>query len=663
MHPRYPFNFAAGHFMDFEVQLQMHVYGRSMEQFGKWEQHKDALSSPEDVARWQEHIRRCALEALGGLPEGGAPLNPRITGELKQERFKVEKVIFESRPGVHVTSSLYIPEDFAGPTPAVLFVCGHAMEAKASPVYQAVCRRLARNGLVVLAIDPPGQGERKSYLDEDGNEIIGWGTTEHSYAGLQCWLNGQSPARYFVHDAMRAIDYLQSRPEVDPERIGVTGNSGGGTQSTWLMMVEPRLAAAAPGTFVMRRLEYMWTGQAQDLEQIIPSGTLNGLDHEDFLIAMAPRPVLVLAAEYDYFCIEGTRASVERARRIYGILGKEDNLGLATGRHTHSYSPVLAKASTEFFCRHFLSKSPSEVDHAEPEPLFPDKLNCTESGQIMLDIPDTRRIFDRNLEEYQNNKSLDAQEAAEWLKNNVRRHRTECDLNPRWPWDTVVDGLRISHGFWFSEPGMCNAGFLVRQEDGDFDGLTIALFHDGTLELEQRKQWVFDKARSGQAVLVTDVRGMGNLLPRAVSPRDRQQHYGTIFKLNCDLVCLGDDLASMRVYDVLRAVELAQSDPMMELGDRPVSIFGSGHSGVYAYLAGAIEPGLASVGIEDAPFSFGSMVCTRLYHDERLDQVVMYGMAAEFDLPDLLPLFEERELVILGPRDAEGRIMEEYERA
>src|SRR5262245_37916607 len=321
----------------------MHIYRRSEAAFERWERHKDGLATPSQVEAWQRRVRERALAAIGGLPTGGTPLEPEVTGTLRCDGYDVENLIFQSLPRVYVTSNLYLPRGLKGPTGAVLLVHGHQEFPRTEAEYQAVCQRLVRNGLVVLAIDPLGQGERKGYLDEAGRVLIRPGTAEHTYAGVQCWWLGHSIARYFAHDARRAFDYLASRHEVDPTRIGVTGNSGRGTQSTRLMLLEPRLAAAAPGTYVLRRREYMWTGQPQDAEQIIPGGTAAGLDHEDFLIAMAPRPTLVLAAEYDWYSIEGTVATVERARRVYRLLGKEENVGLVRSRSTHQFHPVLAR--------------------------------------------------------------------------------------------------------------------------------------------------------------------------------------------------------------------------------------------------------------------------------------------------------------------------------
>lgn len=179
---------------------------------------------------------------------------------------------------------------------------GHHEQAKHHPEYQTVCQHLVKSGLIVLAIDPIGQGERLSYYEQalDGPTIRSC-TGEHDYAGSQCWPLGDGLARYFVHDGMRGIDYLCTRPEVDSDKIGVTGNSGGGTQTSLMMVCDPRIAAAAPATFIMNRRTYLFAGGAQDAEQIWPGMSALGFDHEDILLAVAPKPVRVLSVQYDFF--------------------------------------------------------------------------------------------------------------------------------------------------------------------------------------------------------------------------------------------------------------------------------------------------------------------------------------------------------------------------
>jgi len=638
-------------FYDVAIQLQQHVYRRSEAQFERWEREKDALATPEQVVAWQQHVRAQALAALGGLPDDRTPLDAQHLGTLRGDGVDVEKVIFQSLPGVYVTANLYLPRGLTGPTGAVLFVCGHAEPAKAYPEYQAVCQRLARNGLIALAIDPIGQGERKSYLDERGAEVVRWGTEEHTYAGVQCWWLGHSIARYFVHDARRAIDYLCARPEVDPARIGITGNSGGGTQASWMMLLEPRLAAAVPATFVTRRRDYLWTGQAQDAEQIILGGTANGIDHEDFLIAMAPRPVRVLAVEYDFFNLEGTAATVERARRIYRLLGHEGNLDLVQTPSGHQYHPVLARAATEFFVRHLRGGDPREVDDAEPRPFAPRDLRCTASGQVMLDRPESRRVFDVNLAEYRTRPSgpADPVERAEaarsWLAERVHRDRRPTGFFPRWlPGPTLPDAT-TTRGFWWAEADVLGAGILLRPTAMEYRSLLVALFDRGTDDLDGRRAWALERVKGGQAVLALDVRGTGALAPRQISARPVDEHYGTLYKLLTDLLALDDSLAAARVYDILRAVELLRTDPAVDLRGRPIHLFGAGRGAFHGYLAAALATPIERIELEDSPPNLETLLSTRLYPRGPVWQCLIPGMAGRFDLPDLRPLFGGREVV------------------
>lgn len=638
-------------YYDASLQLQLSVYRRSEERFDAWDRHRDALATPADVYAWQAHLRRAAYAAIGGLPPGGSPLAPEVRGTLRLPGFRIEKLIYQSLPDVFVTANLYVPDGLAGPTGAVLFVCGHSEEAKGYPTYQAVCQRLARNGLVVLAMDPPGQGERKSYLGPDGEEVVRWGVAEHTYAGYQSWWLGHSIARYFVHDARRALDYLVSRPEVDPARLGVTGNSGGGTQATWLMLLEPRLAAAAPGTFVTRRRDYLWTGQAQDAEQIVPGGTAFGLDHEDYLIAFAPRPTIVVAVDYDFFNVEGTVRTVERAKRTFDLLGKPRSLRLVRTRSTHEYHPDLARAATEFFVESLLGGDPREVDHTEPAPLDPRELRCTERGQVLLERPTSRRVFDLNLAEYEaavarRGAAARAEEAREWLAERVGRDRQPTDLYPRWlPGPDLADA-DVKHVFWWSERGVLGAGVYLAPKARDYRSLLVALLDQGTasLEVEPWRSRLMARVAAGDAVLALDVRGVGSLRPHPISPRGLVDDYGTLYKLATDLMWLDDSLPAAQGYDALRALALVREDPEIALRGRPIRVLGTGSLTLCAYLAAALDEGVASLELADPLPDLEGMLSSRIYTGDPGCRLLLPGFAARFTLEDLRPLFAGREL-------------------
>ncbi|MFH1824363.1 MAG: prolyl oligopeptidase family serine peptidase [Candidatus Firestonebacteria bacterium] len=295
---------------------------------------------------------------------------------------------------IFVTSNLYIPKNLIRKAPGILFVCGHTKEAKAYPEYQKVCIDLVLNGFVVLVIDPLGQGERMQYCNpKTKKRDVEWGTTEHSYAGFQCIICGSSIARYFIWDGIRGIDYLISRDEVDKNKIGVTGNSGGGTQTSYLMMIDTRIKCAIPCSYITSRYEYMKTGQEHDAEQNIFGAIKNGINHDDFITAMAPKPVQIGANAYDFFCIEGTIKSYERAKKIYSLYNATKKLRLVISKTTHSYSDKLRQETVNWFKYHLKGE---KMDFATNPNIKTEKiqdLNCTPNGQILDKFPNSTTVF------------------------------------------------------------------------------------------------------------------------------------------------------------------------------------------------------------------------------------------------------------------------------
>jgi cephalosporin-C deacetylase-like acetyl esterase len=299
------------------------------------------------------------LHEIGGLPETKTPLNARVTGGFQRENYRVENVAFESLPGFVVTANLYIPTRGSGPFPAVLGTAGHSNAGKAEPTYQNAWITLARRGYVVLAYDPPGQGER---IDPLGP---GPGVPEHIAHGLRSLLIGESYARYEIWDGIRAFDYLLTRPEVDPKKIAVAGNSGGGTQAAYLAVFEPRLAAAVISCYITRWKELMEGPGPQDAEQVFPGFLRDGLDFRDFLIQFAPKPILVTSAVKDYFPIAGARATVDDARWL------NPSVEFFAYDDAHGWSKPRREAMYQFLDRHLLGRN-NDVQEA-PVTIEPEK--------------------------------------------------------------------------------------------------------------------------------------------------------------------------------------------------------------------------------------------------------------------------------------------------
>jgi dienelactone hydrolase len=623
---------------------------------------KTSLSSVAAFEARRARVREHFLAAIGGLPKQRTPLNPQCTGRIERPGYTVEKLIYESLPDFLVTTLLYVPNGITKPAAAVIFVHGHWDHGKAAEEYQAVCIDLARNGFVVLAIDPPGQGERKQYYEPATGELrIAHCTDEHTYSGLQFVVGGASLARHFIWDAMRGIDYLESRVEVDPARIGITGNSGGGTQTSLLMMAEPRLAAAAPCTFIMTLASYMKSGQPQDSEQIIRGCFVDGPDHDDYLTMLAPKPVLVGVAAYDFFPIEGALEAVERAKRVYRLYGAADKLEVAIAPTGHTYGPQLREAAVNWFRVH-LQGAPADFRTGSMETLPTDMLWCTPKGQVLDYRPQSRTVIDLNRERLTqqlpprqsltNVRELDAhvvrmrQLIPQVL--GVELNKRTAPIYPRIIWQGEVDGYRCEQLFFFSETDVVVTGVLIHPNQ-DATQTDLVLLENGTNDIPQEHTRLHKLLAASHRLFVFDVRGVG-----AVQMRPVNHHlppHDTEYKLGCDAMMLKQSTLGMRVLDVLRAYDYLRSRGDVER----IGLVGVDSGAFFAYFAAALEPGFAALTFEKLLYSYHHLAVTKYYDQRRFNLKVMaWGILAHFDLVDLLPALAPRPCTFVHLLDASG---------
>jgi len=269
-----------------------------------------AVQSVDQAEARKRWVRAKILELIGGLPDYNGPLNARVTGRIEKPRYIIEKVIFESLPQYFVTANLYRPRA-QGKYPAVLVPLGHWDTGKVAE--ERTAANLALKGFVVLAYDPVGQGERQQAYDRRLRASLGGGSTDqHILAGAQSLLAGESFARFRIWDAKRALDYLLSRPEVDAEKVGCTGCSGGGTVTTYISALDPRIKVAAPACY-MSTFRLLFTGPTGDSEQSIPGFLAAGLDLADYVELFAPKPWLIVSTVGDFFPVEGARHTYQEA--------------------------------------------------------------------------------------------------------------------------------------------------------------------------------------------------------------------------------------------------------------------------------------------------------------------------------------------------------------
>ena len=327
----------------------------------------NALKSREEALAYQlevrEKIRKCF-----DLPERKAPPVPTECGIIRHEGYYIKKMIYEVRPGDFTPASLYMPENISGKAPAVLFLCGHAEEGKASDTYRLCCDVLARNGCVVLTFDPSGQGEKALYVDGEGSDMERRCVWQHNMIARQFDLVGESYSSWCLYDAVRMLDALCAIEEVDTTRIGVTGNSGGGNMSAFVAAVDERPAAVAPSCYLTSWRHNVENELPCCAEQEPPGIPGAGLEMSDLMIAYAPRPHLILGQRNDFFDPRGTTETYETVKKFYTLLDKEENVESFLGAYAHGYYDTNRDAMYKFFTKHLgIDWRYGEAEVAPPE--------------------------------------------------------------------------------------------------------------------------------------------------------------------------------------------------------------------------------------------------------------------------------------------------------
>ena len=308
----------------------------------------DAVNDAESAAKEVENAAKRVKMSFGEFPQD-CPLEPATTQIIEKDGVVIEKVLIQTRKNIHATVLVYRKADAKDTVqPGILLVCGHSDTGKAAPHYQHLAYSVAMTGMTAVIIDPLGQGERKLYPELDFSSV-----REHNLTGKQLWLAGEFFGLYRVYDAKRAVDYMVSRKDIDPSRLGVAGVSGGGTLSSYTFALDRRIAAAAPSCFITTYKRNFDNELPTDSEQIPQGAWSGGGEMIDLIISRAPAPCLVLSVENDYFDPRGTAESVKEAQKIYSLLGKKDNISLFVGPGSHALPQELRDATCQFFSRHF----------------------------------------------------------------------------------------------------------------------------------------------------------------------------------------------------------------------------------------------------------------------------------------------------------------------
>jgi cephalosporin-C deacetylase-like acetyl esterase len=594
----------------------------------------------------KEEFRARFIQGLGGLPER-TPLQARVVGSLERQGYRIEKVIFESQPGFSVTANLYLPASGSGPFPAILFPLGHETGGKAYPVWQQIMGTFARRGYVVLTWDPLGQGERIQHWDEAiTGSRMGPSTTEHTVLGIQCLLTGDALARYTIWDGMRALDYLLSRPEVDGQRVGITGNSGGGTHTAYLAALDDRLRVAAPSCFLTSWQRLLDTIGPQDAEQCIPGFLEAGFEHIDFVRAFSPRPYLILSAIRDFFSIQGARSTYAEAREFYP---ERDRISMAEANEGHGYTPALRLASYQWFDK-WLKGRPSPAGEDPVAPATFKELSCTASGQVASSLHgETVFTLNRVRARALNTPSTVSRDAfrrhIRWREDNappVAHHYGEersCEL-------------KVEMTLYESEAGIVVPAVVVEKPGAGGPRPGVLLVSDRG----KAQAWpeIRALAERGAVVMAIDARGFGETRPSGMTKGDSWNYWFGDFNSAMTSVLLGSSMVSQRAQDIQRGFYLLAS----RSGVDRARIYGAGHGhGAVALLhAAAAGVPFERLLLDGMLVSYRAVVEAPVNRD--VFESVVSGALRVYDFPGLAGLAAAKAVTIVDAVSPMGMVLD-----
>ncbi|HNX84800.1 MAG: acetylxylan esterase [Bacteroidales bacterium] len=600
---------------------------------------REALSDECAINEYKAGCRGSYLRLLGELPPE-TPLNPEITGRIALGSIVLEKVIIESRPGHHVTANLYLPAG-EGPFPAVLFFCGHEMTSKATLSYLETALLFAANGISVMVVDPISQGERVQFIDSEGRRILRGSTTEHTLLNAGAILTGSSVAAWELHDNIRALDYLVSRPEIDSNRIGCMGNSGGGAQTMWFIGFDDRVKAAAPCSFITtREREYELNGTGDGCQQIAGEAEA-GLEIADYPAIFAPKPLLILAGRYDFVDYRGTVDAFNELKSVYTLTGHPDRISLFTCDDGHGLSAPKREAALMWF-RRWLDAGNSPIVREIPAAPAEEDTWCTPSGQVNVMYPG-----EITMQEYNRRRvtELDA-ERRRFIEGNNREALIDTLRRLLSVNSDCHEGVSIETRGSFSVKGHVAEKLIIRRTGevplpchlyrntgkGVADTLTIWLSHKGKASVAA------DSTPDGflpgryRVVLAADLRGMGET---AEKPQDNDPKYYNSEYHNAVLsMHVGQPLPGQRVRDILMILDFISADE--ELGRMPLKVIASGPAALPAHLAAVLDTRIDDLEMSATIESF-SEITDRPVEKEWFSWIIPGGLKY-FDLPDLAAL-------------------------
>jgi cephalosporin-C deacetylase-like acetyl esterase len=627
----------------------------------EWDQRRSQIRTADQIEARNRFVREKCVEMIHGFPEKN-PLNAVTLKVVERDGYKVENVMYESQPDFWVPANLYVPTAGSGPYPGIISPCGHYTLARMQPDYQCVYFNLVKNGFVVLAYDPIGQGERRQFWNPmtNVNEIGGPVTWEHSLSGQLLLLLGEDLTHYRVWDGMRAVDYLLSRPEVDAKKIGCAGHSGGGTLTKFITVMDTRIQCAVineGGTanqwpIQIPVFEPLGTG---DTEQHLFPRAVYGIDNVDLQSAIAPRPLLVTIEHYSRRFDE----AVEGIRARYKELGAAEKFDAVPADDPHAWTFKLRNANSDWFSRWFYNRRGlgSEPPFT-PEP--PENLMCTVNGSIRYSrqgqtifslilrkqatLPPERRAPASSVEHKSYRDTLGKQ-----IREVIRYPQSNQPLDPRPDETTPRKGYQIEKLEFLSEAGIYIPAWVYTPNAGLRNQTAILYVSDSGRVLDGMEFGIIEQLTlKGHRIVWVDVRGTGDTKPPHGA--DESGEFAQVDNPECALTYmaweLDQDLFGMRVFDVVRSIDYALS--RLDVDQSGLVIAGKGAGGLWALYAAALDLRVRALVMDGGLLSYRALTRVDRYLTE--SSLFMRDVLTRFDLPEVAAAVADRPLTIMSPR-------------
>lgn len=594
------------------------------------------VNSRADWEKQRPELRRQFLDMMGLWPlPPRTDLRAVTTGKLDATHFTVEKLHFQSVPGLYVSANLYVPKKAKFPAPAILYVCGHGptivdgVSYGTKVTYQHHPAWFAANGYVCLIVDTLELGEIQGlHHGTYRHDMWWWQTLGYTPAGIECW------------NAMRALDYLQTRQEVDPNRLGVTGRSGGGATSWWLAVADDRVQCIVPVAGIGDLQAHLIKGATPRYRHGVITGHCDCMyfvntyrwDFAQVAALCAPRPLLLGNSDADaIFPVAGYRRMAEKVRRIYDLYGAGDKFALLETVGPHKDTPELRRGAYRWMNR-WLQGDASDVTEPEPQRFTPQQLkvfdrfpddaaNATIHESFLRPAhPELPRVAEVARQWW-------GGQSQEWL-HALRERVFRCwpdnppALDSRAAADVLHDGLRLRAFDFISEEEVELRLWLLTAEKVEQPSLIVLTaagepawrewvsdlgpaFQNALLESRVTRR---DEARFQQNRRTLEFYKWGFALvaPRGIGPT-RWAETETIDgqtvprQVRRRFALLGQTIDGQRVWDVHRALAVLRGVP--EFKEVPRWLQGKGDMAGVALYAALFDPDVARLDLFDLPAS------------------------------------------------------------